>query len=201
MTTIPAIRSPYDLVHMNAYWTWTAATGTVTGHFDTVTTLTDGCLILSGTCVDEYGWWHGPINLDFATVADLRRAPGYREPEPAPFPVTVNFEWRRGLIRLAIPDDACRRLRAWKVAHWTEIPGVADGYSADVKRGTWEHRAMSYLHSVQSHVTDSMPFIEGETLASTGDQHGNGKNYDLLLSTCGIASHPSNPSLGLHFRG
>lgn len=200
MSTLTA-RSPYDLVHPALNWTWTdRQAGKVTAHFDTATKLTTGADLVTGTYVDEYGWWHARVSLNLTDLpADLTRT-GYNEPEAAPFPVTMNFEWRRGLVRLGIPDDVCRRLDAWKRDHWTEIHGMADGYSSSPKRGTWEHRALSYLHSVQSHTTDRMPFIEGVGFAATKDANGNGADYGLMLSTCGISTD-NMPNARFYFSG
>lgn len=200
MSTL-TVRSPYDLIHMNLYWTWThPQAGKVTAHFDSTTELDKGGPLVVGTYVDEYGWWHSRVILDMANLpTDLART-GYKEPEARPFPVTMDFEWRRGLVRLGIPDDVCRRLVTWKSDHWTELHGVADGYSSSPKRGTWEHRALSYLHSCQSHTTDRMPFIEGVGFAATKDEHGHGADYGLMLSTCGISSD-NMPNARFYFSG
>lgn len=195
------MHTAYSFIHPNLFWTFTTGYGEVTARFKDVTTLGDGRELLSGVCVDEYGWWHRKVHLDLSNVQDLRRVSGSPYPEPAPFAVSVTFEWRPGLIRLTVPDDVARRLDKWRKDHWTEIVGCADGYSATAKRGTWAHRALAYLHSVQSHTTDDMPFVEGVSFASTGDEHGNGKDYSLLVTTCGIHANTSNPTVGFHFRG
>ncbi len=198
-TDVLTPKSPWDLIHQNMYVSWTGSDGPVTAHFDDRTERVNGDLLV-GTYVDSYGWWHKRVVLDFSNLpADLRRV-GYKEPEDAPFEVSMRFEWRRGCIRLVIPDDDVRRLVAWKRDHWTEIPGVADGYSAAPRRGSWEHRALSYLHSVQSHTTDSMPFIEGVGFGPSKDEHGNRADYGLLLSCSGI-SRDAQPNGRFYFSG
>lgn len=195
--------SPQSLVHMNAHWAFTTSGGPVIANFDTVTTLTDGTDLLSGKAVDEYGWWHRRVTLAATQVRDLCRVSGYKEPEPAPFPVSVRFEWRHSCVRLVIPDDAARRLRDWKVANWTEVQGAATGYTANAKRGSWEHRALAYIHAVQSRTDDNMPFVEGESFDSMRDEHGRAlpAAYDLMPMTCGVSTHPCNPTAGFHITG
>lgn len=195
--------SPVSLMHMNAHWAYTTSHGGVVANFDGITTLTDGREILTGKAVDEYGWWHRKVTLDCMTVRNLHRAAGYPEPEPAPFRVGIRFEWRHSCLRLVIPDDAARRLRDWKVSHWTEVSGYATGYTAAAKRGSWEHRALAYIHSVQSRTDDDMPFVEGESFESMRDEHGHATPgaYDLMPMTCGVSTNPCNPTTGFHITG
>lgn len=202
---LTAIRSPWELVHMNAHWTYENEAGDeITANFDTVTPTNDGSTFVSGKAVDEYGWWHRRTVISLDTVKNLRRAVGYKEPEPAPFRVGIGFEWRHSVIRLTIPDDDASRLRKWKADHWTEIPGVADGYSSCPRRGTWEHRALAYLHSMQSHLLDDPhPFIEGESFSSMKDHHGHARPeaWDVFVSTYGVCANVANATGGFHFQG
>lgn len=209
MNTHTPPRKPYDLIHPNMVWSFTMPRGyygtkpvDVVANFQLCTDLTDGKHLLIGRAIDEYGWWHGPVRVALESLPELERV-GYGEPEPAPFPVTVGFDWRAGLVRLQIPDDVARRLRAWSRAHWHEYVGMGDGYSDSPKRGTWEHRTLAYLHSVQSHLTDDMPFIEGESMHTMRDAHGHlpAAGYDLLVTTCGVKARSGCPTSGFHFTG
>lgn len=200
-------QAAWRCVHSNQYWTYQDGTDkTVVANFSDVTVLDDGTPLLRGTGMDEYGWWHGPLVIDLTKVRNMKAGihtdgPAKKEwPEAAPFKVGLHFEWRRGLIRLTIPDDDARRLNEWKRKVWIEIVGMADGYTPAPKRGTWEHKALAYLHSVASHLTDKHPFIEGESFEGSKDEHRNNADYGLLVSTFGVVAGP-NPTVGFHFSG
>lgn len=205
--TITIARSPWDIAHGAHTWRYDAHDGSeVTAHFGEVhgpEGRTDGATFLRGYAVDEYGWWHAPATIDPANVRNFHAANGYPNPEPAPFAATPTFEWRRHLIRLVIPDDVARKLAEWKREHWIEIPGVAAGYTPPARRGTWAHRTMAFLHSIASHLTDTNPFVQGESFESMRDEHGHATAgaYDLFVSTYGVCADISNPARGFHFQG
>lgn len=198
-TDTMTLKDAWGLIHPLVTYRVPVRTGHAIAHFDTAVELTDGRVVVKGTVVDEYGWWHSGFTVE---AHDFDKA-GFDAPQEAPFPVGVNFEWRRGLIRLTIPDDAASRLRIWRNEHWHEFYGYNDGYTDTARRGTWEHKALAYLHSVQSHLTDNMPFIEGESFASMRNEHGHALPgaYDIFVSTSGVRANVAKPNCGFHFAG
>ena len=191
-------RSPYDFVHMNAYYTTKAFGQEIVVNFDTVNE-NPGSTFLRGSAVDRYGWWHREMVIDLQHVDGLERFRGrYPEPEPAPFTVDMRFEWRRSLVRLVVPDEVAADLKSWTREHWHEFVGMGDGYSDSPEVGTWEHRALAYLHSVQSHLRDPYVFIEGESfIPGPNTLH---RNYDLFVTTSGVR-HGRVPTAGFYFSG
>lgn len=207
-TTKSPRAAAYDYAHCNLYWKYTAPKGyysdgaqTVIVNFTKVVELTDGQVVLEAKAIDDYGWWHTGLTVPFKHLAGLERV-GYPLPADAPFPVGMRFEWRHGVIRLTVPDDIARRLKSWSQEHWHEVDGYATGYTDPARHGTWAHRALAYLHSVQSHTTCRYPFVEGESFASMKDQHGNAvaEAYELLVTTCGVTT-AGMPTTGFHFSG
>lgn len=201
---------PYDLIHPMVHVKFTMPAGhynldskplTLTANFQSLQENGGGSW-LRGKAIDEYGWWHTGLTLATDRLADTEfERVGYQHPDPAPFPVGVGFDWRHGMLRLTVPDDVALRLKAWRDGHWHEIRGVGAGYSDDARRGSWAHRALAYLHSVQCHTTDDLPFIQGESMESQRNEHGHlgSEAYGLLVSTCGVRS--SFPTGGFHFEG
>jgi hypothetical protein len=191
-------RSPYEFVHMNAYHTATVAGNEVVVNFDTVNETGD-TVFLRGSAVDEYGWWHRELVVDLHRVDGMERFRGrIPEPETAPFSVDMRFEWRRGLIRLVVPDEVAARLKTWTREHWHEFVGMGDGYSDSAEPGTWEHRALAYLHSIQSHLRDPYVFIEGESFIPNPEKLH--RNYELFVTTSGVR-HGRVPTAGFYFSG
>lgn len=183
---------------MNAYYTTTVAGDEIVANFDTVNE-TPRSTFLRGSAVDQYGWWHRELVIELEHVDGLERFHGrIPEPEPAPFTVNMSFDWRRGLIRLVVPDEVAARLKTWTREHWHEFVGMGDGYSDSPESGTWEHRALAYLHSIQSHLRDPYVFIEGESfIPDPQKQH---RNYDLFVTTSGVR-HGRVPTAGFYFSG
>lgn len=194
--------NPWSYVHMNAYWQVDTGYGIVTANFTTVEERKDRTL-LRGVAADEFGWWHGPLTICLTPETILVRATRSVMADEAPFRVGVTFDRSRRFLRLTVPDDVARRLNEWKREHWTEFPGVADGSSSCTDKGSWEHKALAYLHAVQSQLADQHTFIEGEGFEGMKDMHGNARPgaSDILVSTGGVRVNLANPTIGFHFSG
>lgn len=201
--TESALSAAHKLIHSNVHWRFEVPRGhldldsrplSITANFTSAEATRDGETFLRGKVVDEYGWWHTGLVFSMDRLPEGMERVGYMPPDDAPFSVGMRFEWRHGLLRLVVPNDVALRLNAWRKEHWHEIPGVGDGYSDNARRGTWAHRTLAYLHSVQCHTTDDMPFIEGESFMVDGN-----RDYDLLVTTSGVRC--TFPTVGYHFSG
>jgi hypothetical protein len=85
---------------------------------------------------------------------------------------------------ILIPDSLARELRAFKRETWTEIYGVAAGYSADIPPGLLEDACAAIETFRLERGLPSWPFIAGEGHPFDARRpHG---DYSLLVSTCGI---------------
>lgn len=93
---------------------------------------------------------------------------------------------RFGRRLLTIDDTAARDLRVWIRDNWTEIPDVADGYSATVGPSHRLYPLLDALHLASQEGDNRHPFIAGH---SFGDEQAEGEqpsSYDTLVSTFGV---------------
>ena len=93
---------------------------------------------------------------------------------------------RFGRRLLTIDDDRARELREWIRTHWTEIPDVADGYSATIGPTHPLYPTVDALARVAEAGDDRHPFIAGH---SFGDEQADGEqpsSYDTLVCTFGV---------------
>ena len=177
---LQVMRSAWSMVHPNINWAFVVDGRDVLANFDQATETN-----VIGSAVDCYGWWHRQMVLNLTHVTGLVRFTGdVPTPEPEPFRVGVRLDFRRDFIRLVVPDDVARRLSDWSEAHWHEYHGIAYGFSDTAEPGSWEHRAMAYLHSIQSLTrSEVMTMIQGESYTS------------------GVKASNANPTTGFHFTG
>ena len=190
------LRSGWDMTHPTTVWSFVAHGHTVVANFDEVNESADRTY-LSGAAVDVYGWWHRRVVLDLSRVRGLCRHLGpLPAPEPEPFRVGVKFDAYRDSVRLTVPDDVARRLTAWRDGHWHEVPGVGDGWSDKAKPGTWEHRALAYVHAVQSRLHQTVsPFVEGESYSALSAGRWSDASA-LFVSLSGVTADGTNPTTG-----
>jgi hypothetical protein len=120
-------------------------------------------------------------------------------PAPWPFDARVSTD-HMGRVVAIVPDEVAERLRASIEDGWTEIRGVADGYSRDFARGTWVYNAtMRILDEVAKSGTE-----RAERAAA--DERGYREYYGFIVGesdwsdeTRWWVDYPANA--GLHVPG
>jgi hypothetical protein len=101
-----------------------------------------------------------------------------------------------GRMWVFIADDIAHELKNWTRAGWTEISGVAHGYSRDAHIGTRVGDLLAELYEACKAAGDSYAFIAGESF----EPMSRDADYSLLVSTCGVTRSYTNPS-SFHIEG
>lgn len=99
------------------------------------------------------------------------------------------------VIDVLIPDDVARQLTGWKDRTWTEIPGVAYGYSEDVAPGHPMHPVLAQI----ADFVDALPgkpyvFVFGEGYEATR-KTPTGPDMGLFVASCTITRDYGDPNI------
>jgi hypothetical protein len=93
---------------------------------------------------------------------------------------------RFGRRLLTIDDDLAREVRRWSIHTWTEIVGMADGYTETVGPSHRLYPVLDALYREAQGGDDPNPFIAGHSFAEEQADGSTPRDYSTLVSTFGV---------------
>ena len=99
---------------------------------------------------------------------------------------------------LTLDNDTAAALRTWTNEHWTEIPGVGDGYSGVIGPYNPFFEVCEALWNASRTGGDRNPFIAGHEFGDEQEDGSRPTSYHLLVSTFGVEKVDGH---GYRFRG